>query len=335
MGTLKVTRRTNMIPQNNNINNLWDKLETPTRGSMSMLRFDASNKYDIFYAKDSHGKLFLLFFVSGFPNDIKTMDLNGIDVVFTEIAEKKVISLSLKNSLDWELFLHVCTDLNEITKTTINEKDAARCFYNRLLYWQYFMKRNRMIGLTKEEQRGLIGELLFLDKFLLQKYDALEALGFWLGPDGDVQDFSINDKRIEVKTCSSPSKNEVKISSAEQLYKVGCDIFLVVFYLSVASRETNGALSLYGIAKKLADYLLKQNIVAYELFIQKLASVGMYIDEMYNEDFVLCSEVKSFRVSDKFPKITPNMLPDGINKVVYTINLNMATQYLVDSDDVI
>lgn len=251
-----------------------------------------------------------------------------------EMADKKAIVLTLKNSQDWELFLHVCMDLNNVTKDSKTERDAAGRFYNRLLYWQYFMKHNRTNLLTKEEQLGLMGELLFLEMFVLPKYEPLEAMAFWTGPDGDVQDFSIDNKRIEVKTCASPSKNEIKISSAQQLYSANCSVFLSVVYLMPSSVEHEGAISLYRLAKRVAEKLLR-NPVAYEIFIQKLASVGMFIEDVYDNEFMVCNNIKFFDVRAEFPKITPNMLSDAINKVVYTISLNLASQYEVSHDVVV
>lgn len=323
-----------MIQQDKKILNPWSKLEVPSMGNVSMLRVDASNKYGIFYAKSPSNQYMLFFFVEEFPNYTKRVELNGVEVALMETADKKAIVLTLKNSQDWELFLHVCMDLNNVTKDSKTERDAAGRFYNRLLYWQYFMKHNRTNLLTKEEQLGLMGELLFLEMFVLPKYEPLEAMAFWTGPDGDVQDFSIDNKRIEVKTCASPSKNEIKISSAQQLYSANCSVFLSVVYLMPSSVEHEGAISLYRLAKRVAEKLLR-NPVAYEIFIQKLASVGMFIEDVYDNEFMVCNNIKFFDVSAEFPKITPNMLSDAINKVVYTISLNLASQYEVSQDTVI
>lgn len=323
-----------MIRQDKNISNPWDKLDMPSIGNVSMLRVDANNKHDVFYAKDPSNKYMLFFFVKEFPKYTRSVELNGVEVALLEISNKKAMVLTLKNNQDWELFLHVCLDLNNITKNSETECDAARCFYNRLLYWQYFMKHNRTNMLTKEEQLGLMGELLFLDLYLLPKYDPLEAMAFWTGPDGDVQDFSIDNKRIEIKTCASPSKNEVKISSAQQLYSANCQVFLSVVYLMPSVADHSGAFSLYKLAKRIADKI-KDKTVAYELFIQKLASVGMFVDDVYDDDFMVCNGIKFFDVNKDFPKITPDILPDAINKVVYTISLNMASGYEVSHDKLI
>ena len=278
-----------MIRQDKNISNPWDKLDMPSIGNVSMLRVDANNKHDVFYAKDPSNKYMLFFFVKEFPKYTRSVELNGVEVALLEISNKKAMVLTLKNNQDWELFLHVL---------------------------------------------GLMGELLFLDLYLLPKYDPLEAMAFWTGPDGDVQDFSIDNKRIEIKTCASPSKNEVKISSAQQLYSANCQVFLSVVYLMPSVADHSGAFSLYKLAKRIADKI-KDKTVAYELFIQKLASVGMFVDDVYDDDFMVCNGIKFFDVNKDFPKITPDILPDAINKVVYTISLNMASGYEVSHDKLI
>jgi len=309
--------------------NQWENLDTPDRGQISSRRVGVDYPYDFYFAKDSAGKCMLVFSLSKTPGKQGKILLNGILVDNIPIGGAPSIVLTLKNNADWPIFSKICLDLCDIASEASTEDKAVELFHNRLLYWQYFLKRNSGDKLSKEEQIGLIGELLFLEKYILSQYDTLDSINFWTGADADVQDFFIGGKRIEAKVCISPSKNDVHISSLQQLYDAECPIYLAVAYIGAASADAGVAFSLASLAGRIASRLREKSMPAYELFVKKLASVGMFLDGTYADDFYAANKFKAFAVRGDFPRITPKDVKKGITRAKYIINLDYCQAYEV------
>jgi hypothetical protein len=307
--------------------NPWEMLENPDDGQLSSQRVRAEFPFDFYFSKDSAGTYMLVFSLSHHSVKYEKIQLNGVLVSNISIDDTPSIVLSLKNNVDWPIFLRICIDLCSVASESPSVEKAVAQFYNRLIYWQYFLKRNTDDKLSKEEQIGLIGELLVLKKYILSQYCALDSVNFWTGADSDVQDFFIDDKRVEVKTCSSPSKNEVCISSLQQLFNAECPIYLVVVYLGVSSNNTADAFTLFSLASNIAVRLRDENVQAYELYIKKLAMVGLFLDGSYNDTFYLANKFRGFSVQNEFPKITPNDVKAGIIQAKYVINLGACLNY--------
>lgn len=307
--------------------NPWEDLKIPADGVISSRRIKADYPHDFYFSKDSSAKYMLVFSLSKSTGEREKILLNGINVSNVYAGGKPSITLTLKNNDDWPIFLKICLDLCKVASEVKREDKAVDSFYNRLLYWQYFLKRNSEDRLSKEEQIGLAGELLFLEKNILSQYNALDSINFWTGSDGDVQDFFIGGKRIEVKTCLSPSKNEINISSLQQLYDAECSIYLVVAYIGMAAVDSRDAFSLCSLANRVAERLNKENAQAHELFIKKLAAVGMFLDGTYSDTFYVANKFKGYRVQGNFPRITPEDVKEGIAKVKYIVSLGCCRDY--------
>ncbi|GHV30955.1 hypothetical protein AGMMS4952_18760 [Spirochaetia bacterium] len=305
----------------------WEALENPSAGLISSRRISADYLYDFYFAKDSSAKYMLVFSLSKPAEIHDKILLNGITVGNISADGNPSITLTLKNNADWQIFLNVCLDLCSVASEATNEDKAIDLFFRRLLYWQYFLKRNKEDKLSKEEQLGLIGELVFLEKYILSQYDALDSINFWTGADADAQDFFIGNKRIEAKICSSPARNEVHISSLQQLDNTECEIYLVVAYIGIAASDVKDSFSLFLLANRIAEHLQGTNISAYELFIRKLATVGMFLDGTYNDSFYIVNKLKGFEVRGDFPAITPNNVKKGVEKAKYIINLGYCIDY--------
>ncbi|MDR3345572.1 MAG: PD-(D/E)XK motif protein [Campylobacteraceae bacterium] len=315
--------------------NPWENLETPSVGLISSRRISANYPYDFYFAKDSTSKYMLVFSISKPAKIRDKILLNGISVGSISAGGSPSITLTLKNNDDYPIFLKICLDLCSVASGAASEKKAIDLFCNRLLYWQYFLKRNSDDKLSKEEQRGLIGELIFLENYLLSQYNALDSVNFWTGADADAQDFFIGNRRIEIKTCLSPSRNEVHISSLQQLYDAECDIFLAVAYIGVAASDAPDSFSLFSLSNRIAEKLHAENATAYEAFIKKLALVGLFLDGTYNDTFYVANKFKGFRVYGEFPRITPKDVKEGVSKANYIINLGNCTDYEISLEEVL
>jgi hypothetical protein len=68
--------------------------------------------------------------------------------------------------------------------------------------------------LTREQQRGLIGELWFLDRIAIPKLGPRAAIEAWHGQEGSPKDFWFDKGCLEVKT-SGAGAEKIEISSIE------------------------------------------------------------------------------------------------------------------------
>ena len=84
--------------------------------------------------------------------------MNGIDIKKEFIDNKNSICLILKDVSDWQIFKKICVDVCEYSAQASGERNAVKSFYNRLLYWQYFLNKSRENVLSKVCQ----GSLFFL-----------------------------------------------------------------------------------------------------------------------------------------------------------------------------
>ncbi len=71
-------------------------------------------------------------------------------------------------------------------------------------------------GMNDNEVMGLIGELLFMQDYMIPHYGVDMALDSWMGPEKTHKDYSTESVWYEIKAISA-GKDSVKISSLEQL----------------------------------------------------------------------------------------------------------------------
>ena len=79
------------------------------------------------------------------------------------------------------------------------------------------MNRHRESVLSAENEQGLFGELILLDRLVEAELPPRDVLDAWQGPADGLQDFIFGSGGIEVKTTLSAGGFPATISSLEQL----------------------------------------------------------------------------------------------------------------------
>ena len=107
--------------------------------------------------------------------------------------------------------------------------------------------------LSEEQQRGLIGELLFLREQILNGRPLKESVAGWVGALKEHQDFSYGETWYEIKSVMEQAE-KVRIPSLEQLSleRVG---ELVIYRLAKTSGD---GFTLNSIVKNLSELLEKK-----------------------------------------------------------------------------
>ena len=129
-------------------------------------------------------------------------DLEGIRIGAAWHGGQGKIVLLLNETQNWELFHALCNDLVRASASAHDDIAACAILVRRLQRWQDFLRRARSPILPLEEIKGLIGELLFLNRPVAVQFGWDAAVGFWKGPEDAPQDFAIHDTAVEVRSAS-------------------------------------------------------------------------------------------------------------------------------------
>jgi len=80
----------------------------------------------------------------------------------------------------------------------MNPELVAAQYFSRLGRWKALLASGN-VGLSEQEVRGLLAELYVLNEVLAPQF-GIEACALgWAGPEGEEQDFRIDDRSFEVK----------------------------------------------------------------------------------------------------------------------------------------
>lgn len=253
----------------------------------------------------------------------KVISSSSIEVNQYKKDEYNTIRFSLCNEEISGLFYKFCDDLIEQTRGLKDESEGYQAIVNRYYQWKKLFTPKGNNLLSETEVMGVIGEILFLQRYLKNTIGLEEGLSGWSGQELTHKDFSYQDCWYEVKTVSS-GKNTIKISSIEQLES---DVpgELAVYKLEKMSEAYDG-ISLNKLILDTIDMFVLQDDK--DKFLNKVALLGYMYNNYYD---TLVFEVKEFvryKVCDGFPVLTRNNLPEQIVKVSYEIDLTQIRNYI-------
>jgi hypothetical protein len=184
--------------------------------------------------------------------------------------------------------------------------------------------------LSPEEQKGLIGELLVIERHLLPLLSCADAIGAWRGPLGSPKDFEIGHTCVEVKARRGAATPHVAISSESQLDNddVGA-LFLYVVDVDKSPSNSTGCFSLTDVASRVRDAIVDLDQGVIETFEGLLAAAGFRWADDYTDALWIEGAHRIYRVADAFPRITASQMHSGVTDVRYSISLVDCQPYLV------
>lgn len=232
--------------------------------------------------------------------------------------QRNVFQLSLLSEDENEVFMDMCFDLIRYAQYEKDESEAFRKLQLRWQEWYNLFSFNRTGLLSEEEQRGLIGELLFLREQLVESDRPLdETVENWRGPFGEPQDFLYEDGWHEIKTVMDRAKS-IKISSIEQLSRTDAGE-LVVYRLLESSSD--GAFTLNSIVKEIME-LVWDEPYARIWFQGRLFAAGYIERKEYDRKRYKLIELLKFDVDENFPRLRRDRLPAAILEAKYSLDLD-------------
>ena len=147
----------------------------------------------------------------------------------------------------------------------------------------------------------------------------------WLGPLAAPHDFLLDGTLVEIKTCI-PGSHEVIIASLQQLDDGGEPLYLGTVTLTPSTSTTTGAFTTAALVTGIRQHIETSQNASTE-FELRLAEAGYAGDEEYARAWYHLSGVRYFHVHSDFPRLTPNLVPAGIQQVTYVIDLRCCAPF--------
>ena len=235
------------------------------------------------------------------------------------------ISITLINEVYLSVFYHYCCSV--IAKTF--GLKASREIFNAVLStineWSDFFKKASSNKLSIIKQKGLIGELCFLN-YLIDKKGPNSALAFWKGPVSSSKDFICDSNAFEIKCCEpSLASENIKISSLDQLLVQPYEnLYLVIYELAPSSIDSARSFTLQSLVKSTFEKIEPHNQSLKFIFTYLLSEYGCQNYDDYTEYswVVLEGSPRIFIVDNEFPMLTSENVPNGIIDIKYSISLS-------------
>lgn len=282
-------------------------------------RYDSQHPLDIFLGIDSSGRKSLVLTLPA--NKEKVISTKTITVnFFNRDDDRTSLRFSLEDDDLKDLFYKFCEDIIESTRSS-NKEDGFSSVIERWNTWIKFFSKTSL-PLSESEILGLIGEVYFLQKVMVNKYGLDNALESYIGIDRAHKDFEIQDIWHEVKSIHNGVRN-VKISSIEQLdSKYPGKLDVITFDQGTPNSKDN--LTLNGIISEFKRSLDRKWQL---LFDEKMRKANYIEDERYDEYNYIFVSIDEYNVTDGFPLISKDILPNGITKASYEIDISTIQRY--------
>lgn len=264
--------------------------------------------------------------------EFKKSNFRGVKVdVFDLDTEKQLNIYLIDNELKDIFTLFIENIIDEIKNIPI-ENDAIRTISNIIQRWKKLFDKLKNQGLTLEQQKGLLGELLFLNEMIEKGFNPYHLLNCWTGPDYEDKDFTIGGTSFEIKLTASKLPR-IKITSERQLDSQNLEKLFLKNYICENLKENGISLNdtINNIRNKISN-----DSATLKYFNEKLELVGYYDDDF--EEYFLQYGIKSktlYEIRDSFPKLISDMLPIGVYNTSYYIENSAVEEFIVDSDEVL
>lgn len=320
-----------------NIKLIWDN-HKPSSDVIIKTRIDEISQIKCYAATNNiTGQLL---YIMAIPKDIDIPILNnyrfkGVEIYTLPNDHENNIELYIY-LLDSELkdiFSLFIQNILEEIKMSVTESEALIKTLNVISKWKKLFDKINFKGLSLEQQKGLIGELLFLNYLLDNSKTNTKSVNAWTSSERDFQakDFTLGSMGVEVKFTSS-KQPRIKISNEKQLDGDNLNKLFLMLYSSEAVKD-NG-FSLNSLIDQTRKKITSEEVRS--LFNAKLQLNGYFDDdkEHYGNMYSL-KKTYAFDVIHQFPKIIKTQLPLGIYDTSYSIEISAVENFIVDPEQIL
>ena len=148
--------------------------------------------------------------------EFKNFKFKGVQIEVFDLKEHKELNIYLIDSELKDVFsLFIENIIQEIIDLS-TENEAITKTSNVIQKWKKLFDKINNNGLSIEQQKGLLGELLFINELIDNKLNPDYVLSCWTGPDFEDKDFTFGATCFEIKFTASKIPR-IKITSERQL----------------------------------------------------------------------------------------------------------------------
>lgn len=300
-------------------------------GSIDARRVSGEGRHDFFWISSTNHEPGLLLRL---PVDVEEPaalpKLRNLDISIRDAGGARSLVVLLKDPDQRELFATLCRDVVSAAEVATASQDALTRAVRRLLRWHHLLRGGRSDLLSLEEQRGLVGELHFLERLvtLIGPRAAIEA---WRGPFGASKDFELDGLLVEVKARRGAAKPYVQISSEDQLADVaGTSLFLCVSPVDAVIKPDG--LTLDDHVQRIEKIFIEAESDSLALWDEAIQASGFDAEDDYSERRWKVGETWDHRVEGDFPRIVPP-LRAGVAGVRYSVSLEACSPFRMPPGD--
>jgi Putative PD-(D/E)XK family member, (DUF4420) len=267
--------------------------------------------------------------------ELKNYRFKGVEIytLLNQTENKIELYIYLLDNELKDIFSLFIQNILEEVEQSITENEAITKTLNVISKWKKLFDKINFNGLSLEQQKGLIGELMFLNFLLNQTKTSTNALNAWTSSEQEFQakDFTLGSIGIEIKFTTS-KQPRIKVSNERQLDAENLTNLFLVLYSTEAVKDKG--ISLNSIVEQ-----TRQNFRTEEdrnVFNSKLQQYGYfdddreYYDKMYSLKKTFC-----FAIKNEFPKIVKNHLPLGIYDTAYSIEISAVENFIVEIEEIL
>ena len=307
----------------------WDTIRAGESG-LTGRRVDPDHVANFFWAKDTDGRCALaLIMAKGTTSNELRPTLNGIELVETsDDSGDPAFLLVLRKQDDRELFQRLCEDIVAACRDKPDDGAVLDTAIRRAWKWHSLLRGGLSSGLSREEQQGLIGELIFFG-MLAEKVGAGLAVAAWRGPFEEPKDFVFQQRAVEVKARHA-TKDVVQISSEHQLQiQDGQDLFLFVAALAPATPGHAGAFTLEELVHDVLTRCAASDPSCEAPLQSLIKRAGYSKEDDYSTDTWTLVATYGYAVESGFPRVQHSDLPVGVGSVKYALSLGDCAPFQV------
>lgn len=312
-----------------NFKKLFEEFESKNSASHNggLQLLSTSTPLRIYYGFTRQAKPRLAFLMS--CPQVEISSTKAIKVSFLPEGDSIWLNFDLVEQSASAVYYSFCDDLVSALESSAatRQEDALMNVKNRFVSWRKMFLQERS-GLSEEAVVGLLGELYFLDKFLIPELGVIQAIKAWSGIDGLSKDFSYDEKWYEVKAVSLNS-NVVKINSLTQLSSDAAGVLAVVRYETMSRSYEDDTCTVFRIFKRIMSTIDDDDARAD--FLSKLIAYGFDVIQETEGNRYRVSEMAFYKIDGEFPRIKESDIKyREVDKVTYCLILNALDNFKFD-----
>ena len=306
--------------------NPWGEIDPPSiADAVNARRVQADLPWHFFWARGTDRRVLLTLRHARESAPVTPLPrLRDIEVTLSppDETDNRILALKLLDSSQQEIFHTLCRDIISAAAWAQSEAEAVSISLMRTWRWHHLLRGGRGTLLSPEEQRGLLGELLVMERLLFPHIGASAAVTAWRGPLGSPKDFEVGRVAIEAKGRRGGATPFVAIASEDQLDESGVDLlFLYVVELDGAPEIATDGLTVQDVAERIRNQLLPIDPGASGLFETLLLAAGLCPEDDYSNHRWLEGDSRLYLVAGDFPRITRSDIRSGVSYVRYSVSM--------------